>query len=126
MTLEQLYERNEKFQKEASELAELFPGGNMLEFSSLLIRGAKKMDGHLKKLISTKSDMAFHSAMSKMEDEMDEIVFMLDRLDEANRKMKMKEIENFIKKGFDILSIYSMCCDQLVERKVKSDEFGVE
>lgn len=123
MTLEQLYNRNEKFQQEAGKLAELFPSGNMLEFSSLLIRGSKKMDVQLKKIISTKSELSFHTAMSKMEDEMDEIVFMLDRLDEANRKMKMDEINEFIKKGYDILSIYSMCCDQLVQKKVKEDKF---
>lgn len=124
MTLEQLYRLNEKFQEEAGQLAELLPGGNMLEFSSLIIRGAKKMDMQLKKLISTKSENSFHTAMSKMEDEMDEIVYMLDRLDEANRSKGMDFITDFIKKGYDLLSIYSICCDQLIERKVKADEFG--
>lgn len=124
MTLEQLYKRNEKFQKEAGELAELIPGGNMLEFSSLLIRGSKKIDGQLQRLIATKSELSFHTAISKMEEEMDEIVYMLDRLDEANRMLKMDAIKEFIKKGYDLLSIYSICCDQLVERKIKTDEFG--
>ncbi len=123
MTLEQLYRRNEKFQKEASQLAEMVPGGNMIEFSSLLIRGAKKMDSQLQKLVSTKSENSFHSALSKMEDEMDEVVYMLDRLDEANRMKKMEFINEFIKNGYDLLSIYSLCCDQLIERKIKADEF---
>ncbi|MFY0599137.1 MAG: hypothetical protein JXR03_05665 [Cyclobacteriaceae bacterium] len=122
MTLEELHKRNEKFQKEAGQLAELVPGGNMLEFASLMIRCAKRMGAQLQKLISTKSEMAFHTALSKMEDEMDEVVYMLDRLDEANRVMKLDDIKSFIKKGYDLLSIYSICCDQLIERKVKTEE----
>ncbi|MFT6868087.1 MAG: hypothetical protein ACJA08_002937 [Cyclobacteriaceae bacterium] len=123
MTLEQLYQSNEKFQKEASQLSEMVPGGNMIEFSSLLIRGSKKIDVLLQKLITAKSETSFHAALTKMEDEMDEVVYMLDRLDEANRMQKMDFIIKFIKKGYDLLSIYSMCCDQLIEKKIKADEF---
>jgi hypothetical protein len=67
MTLEQLYQSNEKFQKEASQLSEMVPGGNMIEFSSLLIRGSKKIDVLLQKLITAKSETSFHAAICSID-----------------------------------------------------------
>jgi hypothetical protein len=123
MTLEQLKQRNEKFQQEAATLAELMPGGNMLEFSSLLIRGSKKVDAHLAKLVGAKNENQFHDGMSNMEDELDEMVYMLDKLDQANRGKKVEFILDFLKLGYDLVSLYSMCCDQLIAKKLKTEEF---
>lgn len=123
MTLDQLYQRNEKFQKEASKLAELLPGGNMLEYASLLIRGAKKVDTVLNKLVAASSERSFYTILDKMEEEMDEILFLLDKLDTSSRGRNIDIISDFLKQGYDLMSIYSICCDQLIERKIKSDEF---
>ena len=123
MTLEQLHNRNEKFQKDAVTLAEMMPGGNMLEFSSLLIRGAKKVDAKLKILVSAKDETGFNQHMSQMEDELDEMVYMLDKLDQANRSKKVDFISDFLKKGYDLVSLYSMCCDQIISKRMKIEEY---
>ena len=123
MTLEQLHNRNEKFQKEAVTLAEMMPGGNMVEFSSLLIRGSKKVDTQLKSLLSDKTEKGFNQHMNQMEDELDEIVYMLDKLDQANRAKKVAFISDFLKKGYDLVALYSMCCDQIISKRMKIEEY---
>ena len=123
MTLEQLHDRNEKFQKEAVTLAEMMPVGNMLEFSSLLIRGSKKVDIQLKHLLSAKSEKGFNEYMNQMEDELDEIVYMLDKLDQSNRAKKAEFISDFLKKGYDLVALYSMCCDQIISKRMKIEEY---
>lgn len=122
MTLEQLAQLNEKFQKQAIQLAELLPGGNMMEFSSLLIRSSKKLQLHVNKLLTTKAEHSFHMGIDQLEEEIDEIIFMLDRLDEANRTKKIAFINDFVKKGYELLSLYSKCCDSLIKKRLKADE----
>ncbi|WP_258103544.1 hypothetical protein [Marinoscillum sp. MHG1-6] len=126
MTLDQLYQRNEKFQREAAKLAELLPGGNMLEYASMLIRGAKKIDVLLQKLIAASGERSFYGALDRIEEEMDEILFMLDKLDEASRAKNVEYINSFLKRGYDLMSIYSICCDQLIERRIKTNEFEAD
>lgn len=127
MTLEQLTRRNEKFQQQASQLAELLPGSNLLAFSTTIIRSTKKLDANLKRLLATQSDMAFYKQVDALEDEMDELIFMMDRLDEANRTRKIGSITDLVKRGYELVSVYSLCCDQLLERKTKNhDEFETD
>lgn len=124
MTLEKLYRLNEKFQQKATEITELIPGANLLEFSSALIRSARKLDNQLRKILSAKSQDSFYTQLERSEEEMDEIIFMLDRLDLLNRKHSSQIITDFVKRGYELLSIYSLCCDQLIERKTqKENEF---
>ena len=60
--------------------------------------------------------------MSRIEEEIDESVFILDRVEQQNRKYKLKVIENFLKEGYDLLSIYSLCCDHIISKRVNKDE----
>lgn len=122
MTLEQLYHRNEKFQQRATELVDLLPGSNLLAFSSSMIRSAKKLDLILRKVISAKKESAFYQQIESLEEEMDEVIYLLDRLDVATRGRNMDMITDFIKTGYELLSLYSLCCDQLLERKSKKHE----
>lgn len=124
MTLEQLTQRNEKFQVIASQMAELLPGSNLLNFSTSLIRCAKKLDNVLKKVLSAKTDMSFYNQLDLLEEEIDELVYMMDRLEEANRKQSIPVITDVIKKGYELVSLYSLCCDQILEKRTqKQDEF---
>ena len=124
MTLEQLSQLNEKFQQKSTELAELLPGSNLLTISTRLIRCAQKIEKLLHKVLAAKSTMSFYNQMGSLEEEMDELIFVIDRLDEANRENKLPQITDLVKKGYELLSLYSICCDQVIERKNKKvDEF---
>ncbi|WP_421870624.1 hypothetical protein [Marinoscillum sp.] len=122
MTLEQLTQLNEKFQSKASQLAELLPGSNLLAFSTAIMRSAQKMDKVLHKVLSAKGQISFYNQMDALEEEMDELIYMIDKLDDANRKRKIPTITDFVKKGYELLSLYSICCDQIIERKMKKQD----
>ncbi|MFH6981988.1 hypothetical protein [Marinoscillum sp. 108] len=122
MTLEQLSRLNEKFQQKASGLAELLPGSNLLTFSTTIIRTTKKLDVVLKKVLNAKSEGSFYTQIEAMEEEMDELIFMMDRLDEANRKRNIGTITDVVKAGYELVSLYSLCCDQILERKTKKQD----
>ncbi len=119
MTLEQLTHLNEKFQLKASNLAELLPGGNLLTFSTATIRSSKKIDALLKKVLSAKGEQSFYSNLDKMEEEMDELIFLMDRLDQANTKQRIRAITDTAKKGYELVSLYGLCCDQIIEKKAR-------
>lgn len=124
MTLEQLYQRNEKFQQEAMSIADLIPGGSLLGYSITLMRNAKKLDELLKKVLQAKTEIRFFQSIEAIEEETDEIIFILDKMDIENRKNKIGIITDFLKRGYELLSLYSLCCDQIIEKKVaKEDEF---
>lgn len=124
MTLDDLTKRNEKFQQKATELVELLPGSNLLSFSSAIIRSSKKIDKTLHQVLAAKSQTSFYTKVDALEEDMDELIFMLDRLDDANRSRKILAINDFVKRGYELLSLYSMCSDQIMERRMsKQDEF---
>lgn len=124
MTLEQLSQRNEKFQLQASQLAELIPGSNLLSFSTKVLRSTQRMDKLLKRVLEAKSEISFYNQMDLLEEEIDELIFLMDRLDEANRKKNIVPITNVVKQGYEIVSLYSLVCDQIIEKKTKKqDEF---
>lgn len=124
MTLQELTGINEKFQQKASEIAELLPGSNLLAFSSAIIRSARKMNSTLQKVVAAKSMMSFYAQMDALEDEMDELIYLLDKLDVANRASKITILTDFVKRGYEVLSLYSICCDQILEKQAKKqDEF---
>lgn len=122
MTLEELYHRNEKFQQKATELVDLLPGNNLLTFSTTLIRSAKKMDTILRRVLSAKSEANFYQQMEILEEEMDEIIYLLDKLDTATRGQNIGVITDFVKRGYELLSLYSLCCDQILEKKTKKED----
>ncbi len=122
MTLKDIQERNLRFQRKAASMVDLIPGGSFLDVSTALIRSARLADKYLMKLVRSKDEMTFSQIMDLMESELDEAVYLLDRIDNINRKHKLKMIQNFLKEGYDLLSIYSLCCDQLISRRINEDE----
>ena len=122
MTVTQIHELNEKFQKGAVQLSELIPSGTLVQATSMLIRCARKIDDQFLKLLKAPSEMAFNQIMGKLEDETDEVLFILDQLELANKKQKITLINDFLKDGYDLMSIYSRCFDVIIDRKQKEEE----
>ncbi|RED92443.1 hypothetical protein [Marinoscillum furvescens] len=127
MTLQELSRLNEKFQQKASEMVDLIPGSNLMAFSSAIIRTAQKLDRVLNKVLGAKTEVSFYTQVDALEEEMDELIFMMDKLDDANRKRNIPILIDFVKRGYELLSLYSICCDQIIEQKTKAakrkDEF---
>ncbi|WP_424963710.1 hypothetical protein [Ekhidna sp.] len=122
MTVTQIHELNEKFQKGAVQLSELIPSGTLVQATSMLIRCARKIDDQFLKLLKAPSEMVFNQIMGKLEDETDEVLFILDQLELANKKQKIALINDFVKDGYDLMSIYSKCFDVIIDRKQKEEE----
>ena len=122
MILKDIQERNIKFQKKAASLVDLIPGGAFLEVSTRLIRSARLVDKYLLKLVRRKSENEFAQIMDVIEEELDDAVYLLDRIDSKNKKYKLKMINSLLKEGYDLLSLYSMCCDQLIDRRINEEE----
>lgn len=122
MTVTQIHELNEKFQKGAVQLSELIPSGTLVQATSMLIRCARKIDDQFLKLLKAPSEMQFNQIMGKLEDETDEVLFILDQLEMANKKQKISLINDFLKDGYDLMSIYSRCFDVIIDRKQKEEE----
>ncbi len=121
MTLEQLTHLNDKFQQKAGDLPNLLPIGSLVEYSSVLIRRSRRLEKIFNRLLMAEGEGALSGAMNAAEHEMDEIVFLLDRLDIANRKKKYVPITEFVKYGFEMLSYFSLCCDQVLEKRMRQD-----
>lgn len=122
MTLKDIQERNQRFQKRTASLVDMIPGGGFLDVSTAMIRSARLIDKYLFKLVRSANESEFAQTMDRMEEELDEAVYLLDRIDNKNRTYKLKMIETFLKEGYDLLSIYSMCCDQLIGKRISEDE----
>lgn len=118
MTLEELNRLNSRFQQKAGVLVELFPGSNFLNDASGMIRSSRKLDQLLKRILTAKTEISFYKAIDGLEEEIDEIIFFLDKLDNGNRLTKSPPVTDFVKTGYDLLSYYSKCCDQILEKKL--------
>lgn len=122
MTLQDIKKRNEHFQQKAAGLVDLMPAGGLLDVTTALIRSTRLIDKYLNKLVSAKTEDQFSQGMKLIEEEIDECVYVLDQMDKKNRKYKLKVLENFLKEGYDLLSIYSLCCDHIIGKRLNKDE----
>lgn len=122
MNIQEIEKRNEKLQEQAAQCAEAVPGHNLVEYASIIIRSMKKIDVKFPKLLQAKSDMTFYTTLEKLEEEIDEVVYALDKLHGVNRKSEILQINELIKNGYELLSIYSMACDAVIEKRVKVKE----
>ena len=121
MKLEDISNRNRKFQKAAMKVTNLFPGGQVVMMTSVIMRSSKKLDVIFPKLLTAKTEMRFSIVLEKIEEEMDEIVYALDKLSLLNRRDRLPMLTEFVKYGYDLLSIYSFACDKIIERRVTED-----
>lgn len=122
MTVTEIHELNEKFQKGAVQLSELIPSGALVQATSMLIRCARKIDDQFSKLLAAKSETKFGLIMSMLEDETDEVLFILDQLEIANKKQQISLLNDFLKEGYNLIALYSKCFDFIIEKKIKEEE----
>ena len=122
MTPQDLRIRNENFQRKAADLVDLMPTGGLLDVTTEVIRSMRLIDKYLTKLVRSTTEDELTHGMTLIEEEIDEVVCFLDRMDMKNRKHKLKVLENFLKEGFDLLSVYSLCCDQIISKRTINTE----
>jgi hypothetical protein len=122
MNLNQIQQRNEKLQEAAARLTELLPGAQLMPFTTIIIRSCKKVGTIFPTILTAKTEMTFIKIMDRLENEMDEVVYALDKLAELNREHKNNMINDLVKYGYDLLSIYSMACDKIIERRVENEQ----
>lgn len=122
MTVTEIHELNEKFQKSAVQLSELIPSGSLVQATSMLIRCARKIDDQFSKLLAANTETKFGQVMSMLEDETDEVLFILDQLEIANKKQQISIINDFLKEGYDLIALYSKCFDYIIDKKIKEEE----
>lgn len=122
MTLKQIHELNERFQKSAVQLSELIPSGGLTNATSMIIRCMRKVDAAFVKLLKTSSEVEFTKIMSMLESEIDEVIFILDQLEIANKKRQISILNDFLQEGYSLLSIYSKSFDSIIDQKVYKGE----
>ena len=118
MTIHEIQKINQQFQNKSLLLAELIPRTDMLEFGTLLRRKSVKIHQLFEMLVKTKSMTGFWRTLENMEDVMDDLIYELDRLHDVNCLLKLKAVDDFIKSGYDLLSIYSMSSEQVTNARM--------
>jgi flagellar biosynthesis/type III secretory pathway chaperone len=122
MTLKELENLNQKFQTSTVQLSDLMPSSSMVEATSLIIRSLQKLIHEFRKLNQVASEDAFNTIMDTLETEIDEILFILDQLDIANKKNKIALVNDYLKEGYDLLSVYSKCFDSIINQRIEREE----
>ena len=123
MNLSQIQYKNEKLQEAAARMTEFMPGVNLVSLTTMIIRSAGRVNTLFPKLFGAKRESQFVAILEKMEEEMDEIIYALDKMAMLNKKPNVKAINDFVKYGYDLLSIYSLACDKIIESRVKKEEY---
>ncbi len=122
MTVEDLHRLNVKVQKGAVQLSELMPTGGFTEATSMIIRSSQLLHSYLEKLIHAKTDHQLGEAIERIEDNLDEITFVLDQLEISNKNQPINFIDEFLKEGYNMLSLYSTCVNQVMNEKIPNEE----
>ncbi len=120
MTIEQIEKQNQRFQDRALGLTELMPRADVMEFATLLKRSAGQIHKLFYQLLNAKNERTFWPVLERMEEVMNDLVFELDRLHDLNNLMSIRAVDSFIKSGYDLLSMYSISSDQIVNHFIKS------
>lgn len=120
MTIEQIEKQNQRFQDRALGLTELIPKADVMEFATLLKRSAGQIHRLFYQLLNAKSERAFWPVLERLEEVMNDLVYELDRLHDLNNVMSIRAVDAFVKSGYDLLSMYSISSDQVVNHFIKS------
>jgi hypothetical protein len=121
MKLEEIERKNERFRLAAGRIQELLPNEDLVSLSSLMIRSSKKVDQLLPMVIAANTKVKFYKSMDRLEEELDDIVFSLDQLAIKNTALKVRQLDEFVKYGYDLLQIYSLACDSLLEKRSRQE-----
>jgi len=122
MTIKELQGLNEKFQNSAIQLSELVPASALVDATSSMIRSARKIDRGMQKLLIVNNEDQFNKTLDRIEEDMDEILFILDQLTNANKKQNILLINDFLKEGYTLLSVYSRCFDLIIDQYVDKED----
>ncbi len=117
MTIQDIAKKNDQFQSQALGLTELIPKADMLEFATLLKRKAAQIHHLFSQLLHIQNTNSFWVTYESMDDVMEELVYELDRLHDLNCVMQIRPVDDFIKGGYDLLSVYSISSDQVVKMR---------
>ncbi len=122
MILSKIKKLNKNFQERSMQLSKLTPSGSLYQATSTLLRSSRKIHDCFIKLMNASSEAQFNTTIDRMEEEMDEVVFILDQMEMVNKKQKISLIEGFLKEGYGLISVYSKCCDHIIEKKVTREK----
>lgn len=120
MTIEQIEKQNQRFQDRALGLSELIPKSDVMEFATLLKRSAGRIHRLFYKLLNAKNERSFWPTLERLEEVMNDLIYELDRLHDLNNVMGIRAVDTFIKSGYELMSMYSISSDQVVNHFIKS------
>lgn len=126
MNLKQLQNLNTTFQQNALKLSEMIPSSGLNNALSELIRFGKKVDDSFLKLISKVGEPSFYNVLDKIEEQLDEMIFIFDQIDEANDKHNVPAIAEFLKEGYSLVNVYEQCNNSIIEQKLTKEDFTKE
>lgn len=126
MNLKQLQNLNTTFQQNALKLSEMIPSSGLNNALSELIRFGKKVDDSFLKLISKVGEPTFYNVLDKLEEQLDEMIFIFDQIDEANDKHNVPAIAEFLKEGYSLVNVYEQCNNSIIEQKLTKEDFTKE
>ncbi len=121
MNLTEIHARNIKFQNLAARITQFMPEKNLMESTSVIIRSARQIDRLFPKLLEAKTEMRFTAIMDKLEEEIDEVIYAMDRLTEMVGKDNLRPMNEFVKIGYNLLSLYSAACDSIIEKRITEE-----
>ena len=121
MNLKEIQAQNIKFQNLAAKITQFMPEKNLMEFTSIIIRSSKRIDVLFYGLFSARTEIRFTTIMEKLEEEVDEVIYAMDRLSERVGVDDSKPMGEFVKIGYNLLSIYSAACDKIIEKRVTEE-----
>ncbi len=122
MEIKELIERNNKFISQVSQLPDLFNDDVLLGISSELMKSARNISKKFASITKETNEMKFNSCMTALEDETDEVMFQLDRLERMGKKIKNPAIDQLVKEGYDLLAGYAIASDFIVSSRTDISE----
>lgn len=119
MTLAELQKLNRNFQQNALTLSEMIPSSNLSSALSELIRFARNLDVTFSRLISNVGNSNFYPILDKLEETLDEMVFIFDKIEDANTNQKVLAIKEFLMEGYSLVSVYEQCNNSIIFQNQK-------
>lgn len=122
MNIKKLNQQNEEFQKAIMQFSKLILSEDLMNTFTLVIGYTKKIQSYFEKLASYKTELELSLTIDKMENHIDDAIFILDQIEIVHRKKGIQPINDVVKDGYNLLSIYSMQIDLLIESKICSEK----
>ncbi len=121
MIVAEIHDMNEKLQQSAINLSELIPSSSLVRDISIIIRSTGKVDKQFQQLILKKEQVEFNQNLDILENELDEIIFILDSLEKENKERRIDLVKDFLNEGNSLIACYSRAIDFLLKRQSKKE-----